>query len=65
MAIRHVAQGRRIVASQMQLIEHLKAVGRPTAEAERTLYVYECSLRIFEDDLASIVAKEEATNPAS
>lgn len=61
MAIRHVAQGRQIVESQRQLIDHLKAIGRPTGEAERMLYVYESSLRIFEDDLARLIAKEEAT----
>lgn len=61
MAIRHVVRGRQIVESQKQLIEHLKATGRPTGDAERTLYIHECSLRIFEDDLANIVAEEEAT----
>jgi hypothetical protein len=60
MAFRHVAQGRQIVESQKRLIEHLKAAGRPTGPAERLLDLYESSLRIFEDDLASAIAKEEA-----
>lgn len=63
-ALRHVAQGRQIVESQRQLIDHLKSLGRPTVDAERVLYVYESGLRIFEDDLARIIANDETTSGA-
>jgi hypothetical protein len=58
MAMRHVEAGRRIVESQRQLIEQLKTSARPTLEAERLLATYLSSLRIFEDELESILAKE-------
>lgn len=58
MATRHVEAGRRIVDSQRQLIEQLRAGARPTVEAERLLSLYESSLQIFEQDLEAIIAKE-------
>ncbi len=58
MATRHVATGQRIVDGQRLLLEHLKAGGRPFREAERLLALFEASLRIFEDDLESIIARQ-------
>jgi hypothetical protein len=59
MANRHVARGREIVIDQQLLIERLKIGGGPTREAERLLETYEYSLRVFEDDLESILARED------
>jgi hypothetical protein len=49
-AVRHVAEGRRIVARQQALIERLRALGHSTLRAEGTLALFLRSLAIFEDD---------------
>ncbi len=59
MATRHAGAGRRVVASQRQLVERLKANGRPTLDAERLLWLFEASLRIFEDDLRDALTEQE------
>jgi hypothetical protein len=49
MAVRHVAEGRRIVAQQRERIARLKAAGHPTLDHEQTLQIFETNLRIFEN----------------
>lgn len=50
-AIRHVGQGRRIVARQRRLIETLAGNGCDTSNAERTFDLFVTTLRIFEEHL--------------
>jgi hypothetical protein len=47
LARRHVTEGRRIVLRQRALVHGMKAHGRDTAEAERTLRLFEDSLLIL------------------
>ena len=49
LAIRHVAQARRIVWQQRVRIERLKALGADATCAEETLRMFERNLKIFED----------------
>jgi hypothetical protein len=48
-AARHVAEGRRIVARQREIIARLAAQGSCTGDYERTLDIFVSSLRIFEE----------------
>lgn len=48
-AVRHVAQGRLIVAQQQERIARLKARGSCTRDFELTLGVFLCTLKILED----------------
>jgi hypothetical protein len=48
-AVRHVAEGRLIVARQRELISVLKAKGHATAPQEQTLQIFESTLRLLED----------------
>jgi hypothetical protein len=48
LAAQRVAEARRIVVEQQALIERLKAEGRPTLEAERSLQSYESALKHLE-----------------
>jgi hypothetical protein len=48
-AVRHVAEGRLIVARQRELISILNAGGHATAPHERTLGLFESTLRLLED----------------
>jgi hypothetical protein len=50
MAVRHVAEARRIVAQQRERIARLKADGHSIVDHEKTLEVLEATLRIFEHD---------------
>jgi hypothetical protein len=50
-AVRHAAEGRRIIVRQRALIERLRAKGHSTLEAEDTLDLFLRSQAIFEDDL--------------
>src|SRR5262249_24973298 len=51
MALRHVLEGRRIVARQKALIETMRVRGLDTNDAESLLNSFIGSLTIFEDDL--------------
>jgi len=61
-AVRHVIQGRGIVARQRECVERLARKGLDTIEAQRTLALFTRTLDIFEDDLRRILAakKEQA-----
>lgn len=48
-AIRHVTEGRLIVARQRELVSALKAKGHKTAPHEQTLGIFESTLRLLED----------------
>ena len=50
MAVRHVAEARRIVEEQRRRIASAKEVGNATLDLEQTLQMFESTLRIFEDD---------------
>jgi hypothetical protein len=54
MAVRHVAEARRIVVQQRERMASLKADGHSTVDHEKTLEVLETTLRIFEHDERSI-----------
>jgi hypothetical protein len=54
MAVRHVAEARRIVVQQQERIARLKADGHSTVDHEKILEVLETTLRIFEHDERSI-----------
>jgi len=58
MAIRHVLEGRRIVARQKALIEKLRVSGLDTNDAKSVLNSFIGSLMIFEDDLRAAQAEE-------
>ena len=58
MAVRHVIQGRGIVARQRECVERLARKGLDTTEARRTLDLFTRTLNIFEDDLRRILAGE-------
>jgi len=58
MAIRHVLEGRRIVARQNALIEKLRVSGLDTNDAKSLLNSFIGSLMIFEDDLRAAQAEE-------
>ena len=57
-ALRHVLEGRRIVARQKALIERMRTTGLDTNDAESLLNSFIGSLAIFEDDLSAAKAKE-------
>lgn len=44
-----VAQARQFVGGQRDLIAKLQTAGQPTVEAEKTLQIYESSLRHLEE----------------
>jgi hypothetical protein len=48
-AIRHVTEGRLIVARQRELVSLLTAKGHATAPHEQTLGLFESTLRLLED----------------
>lgn len=50
MAVRHVAEARRIVEQQRHRIARLKEGGKPTFKHEQMLRAFENTLQIFEDD---------------
>jgi hypothetical protein len=54
LAERHVAEGRRIVERQRQLIAKVKACNGYSVQAEELLSLFEKSLVIFEYDLARV-----------
>ena len=60
-AVRHVATGRRIVAKQRAIIARLEGDRYRTAEAVRTLDLFEQTLAIFEDHYREILT--EITQP--
>jgi len=55
-----VAEARRIVAEQRQLVAKLKAFGRSTLDAERTLQMYVGSLKHLEDYERKIRMEDKA-----
>ena len=50
MAVRHLAEARRIVEQQRQRIVRLSEGGKPTFKQEQMLRVFESTLQIFEDE---------------
>jgi hypothetical protein len=50
MAVRHVAEARRIVEEQRRRIAKAREAGDPTLDQEKNLKVFEATLRIFEDE---------------
>jgi hypothetical protein len=50
MAVRHVAEARRIVEQQHRRIAKLREAGEPTFKHEQMLRAFERTLQIFEDD---------------
>ena len=60
-AVRHVAEGRRIIVRQRALIERLRASGHSTLRSEDTLDLFLRSQAIFEDDERRIRARGEKT----
>jgi hypothetical protein len=54
LARRHVRDGRRIVVRQRAMVHGLKAQGRNTTDAERTLRLFEDSLLILGEHLSAI-----------
>jgi len=54
MARRHVIAGQRIVTRQGMLVRWMQESGRDTKEAEHTLDLFEPTLAIFEEHLASL-----------
>lgn len=57
MAVRHVAEGKRIIARQRQSIARLKAVGLPTLDYEHPLLAFKDTLQLFEDHEGDIRAR--------
>jgi hypothetical protein len=53
-AVRHVAEGKRIVARQRALVTRLKASGVSAFAAEEMLQTFLRSQAIFEDDLRGL-----------
>jgi hypothetical protein len=53
-ARRHVAEGRRLIAAQEDLIKSLKAQGKPTDNAEATLETFKRCQAMFEGHLKAI-----------
>jgi hypothetical protein len=49
LVVRHVAEERRIVGRQRELIARLRAAGASTSGAEETLKAFEANLAIFEE----------------
>jgi hypothetical protein len=64
-AVRHVAEGRRIVANQRARIAKLRALGHPTLNHEQTLSIFESTLRIFEDHARALCAEAGIPPPQS
>jgi hypothetical protein len=63
MAIRHVVEGNRIVHKQLDLIERLRIAGLPMFEAERTLSLFESTLKIFKEHAQQFAQEESAPYP--
>lgn len=63
MAVRHVAEARRIVAGQRQRIERLRADGHNVLDFEQTLSVFEATLRLLEDHESMLRAEAEKRRP--
>jgi hypothetical protein len=63
LARRHVAEGRRIVVRQGAVVHALKAQGRNTRDADRTLRLFEDSLLILEEHLSAIEAATGSDGP--
>ena len=53
-AIRHVRDGKRVIAGQRALIAKQKEGGHDTEAADSLLVQFESALMIFEDDLKAI-----------
>jgi hypothetical protein len=53
-AMRHVAEGRRMVVEQCERISRLKAMGYSTAYAERTLEIFLKCVKALEDHEQSL-----------
>jgi hypothetical protein len=59
-AAHRVAEARRIVANQHELIVTLKALGQPTVDAERALQTYLSALKHLEDHERRVRAESKA-----
>jgi hypothetical protein len=58
LALRHVIDGRRIVARQRERVERLALDGHDTTDAKRTLDIFARPLNIFEDHLRRILEQD-------
>lgn len=56
----HVTRGREIAEGQRKLIETIRASGKPTAEREKLLTLFEGTLAIFEANLSGLSARRKA-----
>jgi hypothetical protein len=57
LAWEHVAKGRAIVEKQRTLIDHIRAQGHNSGQAEGLLAQFEQTLVIFEQDLADLTKR--------
>jgi hypothetical protein len=62
-AVWRVIQTQRIVARKREHVERLAREGADTTVAENTLSLFTGTLRIFEDELSRILARERGRNP--
>jgi hypothetical protein len=62
-AVWRIIQAQRIVARQREHVERLAREGADTTVAENTLSLFTGTLRIFEDELSRILARERGRNP--
>lgn len=65
LAIERATEARRIVARQQQLVEGLKASGKPTLEAEEILQLYVSALNALEDHERRLKEERKAKNRQS
>jgi hypothetical protein len=59
-AKRQVAEGRRLIAAQEDMIKSLKAQGKPTRNAELNLETFKSCQARFEDHLKAIMPVDTA-----
>jgi hypothetical protein len=62
-AVCRVIQAQRIVARQRERLESLAREGADTTVAESTLNLFTGTLKIFEDELRRILARERGRSP--
>ena len=63
MAIRRVANGRRVVARQRERVEMLSREGLDTTESKRTLDLFAHTLDIFEGNLERLLKTDGKRHP--
>jgi DNA invertase Pin-like site-specific DNA recombinase len=63
-AVRHVREGRRIVAEQRDRVARLKSLGLDTREAESNLRIFRDTLAIFQDHLKALQKPHRPIQPS-